>query len=356
MKRPNGAGTVKKLAGTRRKPYAAMITVGWDSDTGKRQNKYIGYYSTYEEAELALALYRADPVPREDLTWEMVYAEWRAINSPSWSKQLTDNYNSAWKYLLPLHTAKVRSTRTGQLQRIIDTATYRPPYKKGQKPPAPVRPGRSSLEKIRSLMKQILDYAVQNDIVDKNYAEFVRLPKKEKVEKEHFTDLEVELIRKAAEAGIPYADCIYLMIKTGLRISEFLALDCFSVDTQEWVLRGGLKTDAGKKRVVPIHPDCIPIVRRWLDKGGERLICGENGKGYTAKTFRESCYYPALKAIGVRPLNPHCTRHTFASQLAANGVSPLEIQHLMGHTDYAFTADTYTHLDLEPLRKAVSQI
>ncbi|MCC8128592.1 MAG: site-specific integrase [Clostridiales bacterium] len=356
MKRPNGAGTVKKLSGNRRKPYAALLTLGWDPATGQRQTKYVGYYATYEEAELALAVYRADPLPKEDMTWQMLYAEWRAINSPSWSPQLTANYNSAWQYMAPLHTLKVAATRTGQLQRIIDTATYRPPHKKGEKPKPPVRAGRSTLEKIRSLMKQILDYALQNDIVDKNYADFVRLPKKERVEKEHFSDVEVEKIRQAAEAGVPFADCVYMMIKTGLRISEFLALDRFSVDLEENVLRGGLKTDAGRNRVVPIHPTSVPIVRSWLAKGGERLICQENGKGYSAKTFRERCYYPALQAAGVRLLNPHCTRHTFASQLAAKGVPPLEIQHLMGHTDYSFTADTYTHVDLEPLKKAVCQI
>lgn len=356
MKRPNGAGTVKKLSGNRRKPYAAMITTGWNPDTGRQQVKYIGYYDSYEEAELALAVYRADPLPKEDLTWEMIYAEWRAINSPSWSPQLTNNYNSAWDYLSPLHSLKVRTTRTGQLQRIIDTATYRPPHKKGEKPKKPVKAGRSTLEKIRSLMKQLLDYAVQNDVVDKNYAEFVRLPKKDKVEKEHFSDLEVQKIQSAAAAGVPWADCVYLMIKSGLRISEFLALDKFSVDLEEGVFRGGLKTDAGKNRVVPIHSSCVAIVQRWMDMGGERLICHPDGSGWTANAFREKCYYPALEACGVRKLNPHCTRHTFASQLAAAGVPTLEIQHLMGHTDYAFTADTYTHVDVEPLKKAVSQI
>ncbi|MCC8181907.1 MAG: site-specific integrase [Clostridiales bacterium] len=355
MKRPNGAGTIARLPGTRKKPFAVVLTEGWDENTGRQKRRYIGYYATYGEAELALAIYRADPTPKRDITWEMLYNEWHAVNSAAWSPQLAANYRSAWNYMSPLHRLKVADTRTGQLQRIIDGAKYIPQHREGERP-KPVRAGRSTLEKIRTLMKQLLDYAVQNDIIEKNYADFVRLPKKERVEKEHFSDVEVEKIRQAAEAGIPYADCVYMMIKTGLRISEFLSLDRFSVDLENGTLTGGLKTDAGRNRVVPIHPTWLPYVRSWLARDGERLICRENGKGYSVKLFRERCYYPALAAAGVRQLNPHCTRHTFASQLAAKGVPTLEIQHLMGHTDYAFTADTYTHVDLEPLRSAINQI
>lgn len=355
MKRPNGSGSVIKLAGNRRKPYAAVITAGWNPETGRRIAKYIGYYATYQDAETALVTYRLHPVEKSAITWEALYVEWRAIHVQEWSKQLTDNYNSAWQYLKPLHSLKVKDTRTAQMQRIIDTASYIPPHKAGERV-KPVKAGRSTLEKIRSLMKQLSDYAVQNDIIEKNYAAFVRLPKKDKVEKEHFTELEVKKIRDAAAAGIQYADCIYMLIMTGLRISEFLELTTFSVDLSEGVLRGGLKTDAGKNRVVPLHASCMPYFSRWVSKGGEKLICKQAGSGWSASSFRRNCYYPALEKIGVRALNPHCCRHTFASMLAAANVPTLEIQKLMGHTDYSFTADTYTHIDTEPLKKAIAAL
>ena len=108
MKRPNGAGTVRKLGGKRRKPWAAVITTGWDPETGKRLQKYVGYYETYQEAELALAVYRSEPLPKDDLTLEMVYAEWKAIKFRSLSKATQDSYAAAWKYLSQLQHLKIK--------------------------------------------------------------------------------------------------------------------------------------------------------------------------------------------------------------------------------------------------------
>lgn len=358
MKRPNGAGMVRKLSGNRRRPYAAVITTGWDPETGRRKIKYVGYYATYEEAELSLAVYRATPLSKDDLTLEMVYAEWQAIKFRNLSRDTQNSYTAAWKYLMPLKDIPIKNIRTGQLQKIIDTATYRPQSKKGEKPKPERRCSRSTLEKIKALSVMLWDYAMQNDVVEKNYAKFLSLPKSQhRTEKEHFTSIEVAKIKAAADAHTtPWADCVYMMIKSGFRISEFLMLDRFSVDLERQTFRAGLKTEASFDRIVPIHPSCISFVRRRLAQGGERMVCKSDGSAMTTNYFRKYCYYPTLEAIGVRALNPHCTRHTFATQLAEAGASTAEIQRLLGHKKYAFTADTYTHIDVQPLRNAIEAI
>ena len=358
MKRPNGAGTVRRLGGKRRRPWAAIITSGWDPETGKRLRKYVGYYDTYQEAELALAVYRSEPLPKDDLTLEMVYAEWKAVKFRNLSRATQDSYTAAWKYLSRLQHLKIKDIRTGQLQRIIDTATYRPQGKKGEKP-KPERPcSRSTLEKIKALAVMLWDYAMQNDVVDKNYAKFLSLPKQiSKTEKEHFSAIEIAKIKAAADNRTsPWADCIYMMIMSGFRISEFLSLDRFTVDLERGTFRAGLKTEAGFDRIVPIHPTCVSYVRSRLAQNGEKMVCRPDGRAITADYFRKSCYYPALEQIGVRRLNPHCTRHTFATQLAEAGVSTAVIQRLMGHKKYSFTAETYTHIDVSPLKAAMEAI
>ena len=60
MKHPNGYGTVFKLAGQRRKPYAVCVTIGRKPD-GKLERKYIGYFPTRREAISALAAYNDNP-------------------------------------------------------------------------------------------------------------------------------------------------------------------------------------------------------------------------------------------------------------------------------------------------------
>ena len=52
MRRGNGDGSIIKLSGKRRRPYAVRVTVGW-SDNGKQIYKYIGYYTGKREANQA---------------------------------------------------------------------------------------------------------------------------------------------------------------------------------------------------------------------------------------------------------------------------------------------------------------
>ena len=65
MKLPNGFGSVYKLSGNRRNPYAARKTQGWEIDeaTGKSKQIYqiIGYYPTRKDALTALAEFNANP-------------------------------------------------------------------------------------------------------------------------------------------------------------------------------------------------------------------------------------------------------------------------------------------------------
>lgn len=291
----------------------------------------------------ALALHRVNPVsPRSNITLGELYEEWSASKYKNISKSTKDNYHAAWKYIQHLEKEKIKELRTSHWQSIIDKCTEK-------------KLSRSTLEKIRTLAVMIYDHAIKNDIVNKNYAKFIELPKAEKVKKDRFTELEIKQIERAAES-VPWADTILILIYTGMRISELLGLTRFNVNMDLQLITGGVKTDAGKDRIIPIHSKILKYIQRWYDKGGETLICDEKGKKLTPKRYREKMYYPALQAIGVRKLNPHACRHTFGSLMAEAGVEPLYIQKIIGHSDYAFTANEYTHPEIEMLRKAISKI
>jgi integrase len=57
-----------------------------------------------------------------------------------------------------------------------------------------------------------------------------------------------------------------------------------------------------------------------------------------------------------RTVDVHCLRHTFATLLARNGVSPSIAQKLMRHSDIRLTMNTYTHLDLADTAGAVAAL
>lgn len=74
MRRGNGEGSIYKLSGKRRKPWAVRITVGWTIE-GKQQYKYLGYYLTKTQAKNALREYLLKPydLTNKDVTLKDVF-------------------------------------------------------------------------------------------------------------------------------------------------------------------------------------------------------------------------------------------------------------------------------------------
>lgn len=343
MRRSNGTGAVYKLSGNRRKPWIARITTGWEKEDEENQGRQlfrtIGYYAKKSEAELALAAQMLNPniIPRPNLTFQGLYDEWSKPRYEYLSRQTQDNYKAGWKHLSKYGPQKFADLRTSHLQDIINYL-----HRDGK--------SRSTMEKVKIVANQLYDYAVQNDICNKNYAEFIKLPKVEKEEKEIFTDPEIKLLEK--NKGKPWVDTILILIYTGFRVNEMLTLTKFNVDLGKQIIIGGSKTEAGKRRVVPIHPKILPIIKKYYDKAIDRLFTRKNAS-ISPNYYRRFLYIPALDELKIRPLNPHSCRHTCISLMNKNGANKTAIQRIVGHVNYNTTSD-YTHPEIEELRKAIN--
>lgn len=342
MKKSNGMGSITKLKGNRRKPYMVRVTTGYTSK-GEQIRAILGYYKNQSEAQQALSEFLRAPTTKINITLGQLYEEWSARHYAQVSKQMQGGYRAAWNWLRSLSNTTVKEIRSGVLQQAVDAA-------------AAEGLGDSSLSKIKVLCTCLMSYAMENDIINKNYAEFIVLPKAEKKEKECFTDIDIKKMWDAYENHVPNADLLLIMCYTGFRITEFLQLTLFNYDAAAQTLTGGIKTDAGRNRVVPIFKPIQPLVAARAAMRGERLICDDAGKGYNTKYFREKIYYPALEAIGLPRLTPHATRHTMASILAAAEVSPVYAQRILGHANYQTTANVYTHVDLKGLKSAIEKL
>lgn len=318
----------------------ARITTGW-LPSGKQKRQIIGYFKTKQEALDALALNRVSPIsPKANITLGELYEEWSGIKYPQITKSTVDNYRSAWSFLIPLQNNKFKDLRTAHYQQIIDN----------------LNKSHSTLRKIKTLLSLLYGYASQNDIVQKNYAEFITLPKPTKKTKDIFSDLEIEKLFKIVDIT-PWVDTILIMIFTGLRISELLSLTLFDIDLKRNFIKvDESKTEAGAGRIIPIHPKIRPYIEKWYQRGGERLICDDQGKKLTPDSYRKYKYYPLLERLEFRRLAPHSCRHTFATRLAQAGADPLYIKQVMGHTDYSFTANVYSHPEYDQLEKAIRSL
>ena len=90
-------------------------------------------------------------------------------------------------------------------------------------------------------------------------------------------------------------------------------------------------------------------IKYWYDNSKDILINNE-GLKMTVDNYRRRYYYKILEQAGIRKLTPHSTRHTFASLMARAGVDTLSIQKIIGHSDYATTANIYTHININELK------
>lgn len=349
MKNPNGFGSVYKLSDKkRRKPWAVRVTDSWVITDGKlrRKYKYIGYYETRKEAMKALSEYNVNPSSvTKDILFVDLYKMWSEEKYPSFSKSTVIAYRTAFNTCKQLYGFNFKDLRRPQLQRVIDES------------------GKSyqSLAHIKSLLSHLYSYAIENDICDKDYAQYIDLTKYSKQDKEDkkeihtiFTESEInqlwENVKKCTSAKV-----VLMMIYTGVRISELLDLKKSDVHlSEQWFHVSKSKTAAGV-RDVPIADKVLPLFQEQMSTGGDYLF-SKNKSKYTYFSFKTEFWNGLSDELKINHL-PHDTRHTCVSRLAEKKVDQTIIKKIVGHTGaMSVTEKVYTHYDIKPLLEAVNLI
>ena len=187
-------------------------------------------------------------------------------------------------------------------------------------------------------------YADANDLCDKKYSDYVqiRIPDDD----EHgipFSDDDLRILWNYMEH--PTIEMLLIMCYSGFRISEYIGLE---VNIKEKYFLGGLKTDAGKNRIVPIYSGIMPRVKKRITREGSLLPC-------TTQTFREQMT-SVLSELGLEQHTPHDCRHTF-SKLCDDYKIDWKCKKLMlGHSFGDVTNKVYLHRTLEDLRMEIEKI
>ena len=196
---------------------------------------------------------------------------------------------------------------------------------------------------------------MQLDIVDRNYAEYIYIKKEESAEKVAFSKEQLDIMW-ANVAKVPNIKYVLVLCYTGMRLSEMLGAMTEDYNPEDGYFITGVKTDAGKNRVITISPK---LRRFFADFGQGKHLFTE----LSAKKFRSDLYYPALQALDLDPLDdkgdhiytPHCCRHTFATLMKNVDAPPTDKQKLIGHAKFEMTAH-YTHTDLASLKKITDNL
>lgn len=335
--RPMNSGAIRKLSGRRERPYGAYLPRSMGS-------KYIGSFKTKSEASdaLAVAIVHRPNTDRADWLINQFYKNF--IQSDSFknlSKSAQQSHRGAWLYFDKIENLKMRDIKKSQLQSVIDSAVNQ-----GK--------SRAVCEKIRNLASLLCQSAMSDDVMDKNYATLLDLPKNDKKDKDIFTDAEISLLK--AHSGDFEAKLILILIFSGMRVGELLTLKNSDININEWYAIGGNKTNAGKNRIIPFIKSIQPYVKSIMSDS-EYFVSNSDGRQMRREYFEKYVFKKYLIEIGILQepkdgerwrLSPHSCRHTFASLSRKAGIEKDVLTRVIGHTDYEAVTDKH-YVDLDAL-------
>lgn len=327
-RRGNGDGSIFKLSGRRRRPYAVRVTIGW-TDDGKQKYKYIGYYEKKTQAKDALNKYLIDPTDAVVKNVTLKYVFDNMIDKSKYSDGTIRQYKSAFNQLEPLHHKKFNTISLEELENMM----------KNKKP--------STQSAIKKTLTSCYKYALKHQYVKQNLADHLETDKiKDKRKKTPFTSAEIQELWN--NLGTHENDDIPLiLLYTGMRISELLAMENTSVNIDgRYMDIKKSKTPAGVRRV-PIHDKILPLITARYDANNKYLIT-QGGKKLSYPNYFSTYWH-------LRPHTIHETRHTFITQISKSGVDELSIKRIVGHANKDVTQH-YTHRETAELLDAINKL
>lgn len=319
MKRPNGSGGVRKLSGRRRKPYQAVITDGYTIDKDgnyKRKQVSIGTYKTKREALAALS-------------------EWEMRSGSADSEKIT--FGAICDIVIPQMTASTRKSMPAILKRYqpIVNMKMKDVKKKELDMIAQQFEGMSSATQVKCkhLASEVFRYALENDIVMKDYSQFMRFESTSK--KKEKTALTIEEIEGIKEMEDKFWK---VMLYSGMRVSELVNMTKEKIFEEDGILCfhvENAKTQAGN-RIIPVHSeimndvfDILPVKETPLAR--VKMFIRMDISGHTS----------------------HDLRRTFATYGKKCGMDNFYRKALLGHSQTGITDSVYTQATVDMLKSQI---
>ena len=232
---------------------------------------------------------------------------------------------------------------------------------------------------MKDVCSGVLTHAMDDELVSVNPTQ--GLIKSLKLERDKRSTLdplnhgEVNLfLRQCMELYPEYYPFFLCAFRTGMRMGELLALEWGDVDwngkfirvERSYKLRVISPTKTGKARRVDISDHLCETLRSLhtqAKKDGFRMGLGEAvdvvfhregtqmEQNYIRRVFKR-----VLQKAGLREIRFHDIRHTYASLLLSDGVTPVYVKEQLGHSSIQMTVDIYGHLIPSSNRGAVNRL
>jgi len=333
-KRGNGQGHAKKRGDT----WTAVWTVGFEAlEGGKLRQVYKtkGGFRTKTEA----LQYAANPNGNSDGKAPNLHYYWK-----TWSENGLSKLGSSKQIAYKIAKEKVENLFFVP----VDQLTIQQMQEAVNKKAPTFYPAKD----IKTVLTTLLNFAVAEQWIQTNLAEFISLPELQEKELEPFTEIELHRLWDDYGKGDVFIGFILLMIYSGMMPGELFLFKKDMVDWDSYEIRGcGLKTKKRKETPI-VFPEIIAPVQLDLCQQSKSRV------GNVLCMNRDNCYHEyhsALQRAGIRDLPPYSCRHTTATALALGNIAPSVIQEVMRHTKFT-TTQRYIHPDTAAAHKAVNQM
>ena len=225
------------------------------------------------------------------------------------------------------------------------------------------------------IIRQMLDFAVDLDIISKNLFRDVKVDTRVVLEREHkkpdesqvYTRHEFEMLQEHAWKDFNKSEhpvhqltplAVLFMFMTGVRVGEVCALKYSDIDGNKMSVRRTVR-DAGNEvvehtkgtfgdRIVPLVPQAMGLIEaarsRQSEEGAstEGYLFSMNDKPLLYSSVTKA-FYRYCKELGIKPKSSHKARKTFVSMMIDQGMNINTVRQLVGHVDERTTLNNYCY-------------
>lgn len=348
-RKTNGAGSITKLSGFRSKPWMVRGPAEIQID-GSTKRKVIGYYKTSEDAEMALAKYKINRfnLDEKDTTLGELFEIFLENKKKEVkTKRSWEKYEKAFHtHLFHLKDKPIRSINYAELQDVLLGTVE------------------GTSKHLKQALVGVYDIGIKSNILNSNIGSLLKVSKI-KAYTRNINIFDKETIHKIIEFSNTsnnlrmkkMADMTLILLYSGMRAGELRTIEKENIFLNENYMIGGIKTEAGKNRIIPIHPFIKNLIVKYIDEYPSKkyLFSQErSNRCFSDVTFVNN-FLEFRKLLNFE-YNRHATRHTFISEMKRLGISADKIKKIVGHSTSDITDGVYTHYEPEDLIKEVIKI
>jgi integrase len=347
--------------------------LGKDPVTGKRKRKKQRGFKTKRDAEKALAqieaeFFKGTYIEPSTMLYKEYMVDWFKGKKLSIGEQTSKVYeNIIFGRIIPvLGNVPLSKITALQLQNYVNELKME---------------GLASrtVKKVFEVLRNSLEHAKDLELIQKNVATKVKLPKIEKKELEAWEQKDVLNFLQHAEPDRLYI-AFYLALSTGMRQGEILGLRWMDINLEKKTLyiRQTLKHDGkgflvgGKtkssNRSVGLTDETVTLLKEHKEnlqmqrvnkgsglQGIDLVISTESGNPVNPANLRRS-FNKIVQNSSVPRITFHGLRHTHATLLLSKGVNIKVISERLGHQNITITLNTYSHVLPTMQEEAIKQI